>query len=192
MDHIDVLGIRTGEATPSVRRAAPGDAAAVADIQRRCWQRSYGHLAPAPDSGDTADQWRAALATGETLAWVACTGGTVVGVALADTTPEEVAAARDARDGSTQPASAELVVLDVDPSAQRVGHGSRLLTAVADHLRAGGVALLHTWVLLDDVPRVRFLKSAGFAPDGARRTLADEQGNEVRLTRLATRLTDDT
>ncbi|MFN8076952.1 MAG: GNAT family N-acetyltransferase [Kineosporiaceae bacterium] len=171
--HVDVLGTLLGGAGDSgVRRAHPRDAATAAAVQVRAWQAAPGLVSP-PDVADVTDQWRTALDLPTTLAWVAVTGeGTVVGAAVADLHEGE----------------GELLALDVDPAARRRGHGSRLLAAVAEHLADAGASTLTTWILLDDEARARFFRSAGFAPDGARTTLADEGGRQVRLTRLATRL----
>lgn len=169
----DVLGglLAPGDA-PSVRRAGPADADAAAHVQHRSWSSGYAHLAPAPALGDLAADWGRALADAATLAWVALAGSTLVGVASAVVDGEE----------------AEILALDVDPAHRRHGHGSRLLAAVADHATGSGATLLVTWVLLDDEPRVRFLRSAGLAPDGARRTVEDDAGRRVRLTRLVAAL----
>jgi GNAT superfamily N-acetyltransferase len=85
---------------------------------------------------------------------------------------------------------AELVALWVAPERQRAGHGSRLLAAAAGAARAGqvGYSRLAHWVARQDVYRQRFLRGAGFSPDGAERTwrapggqLIDEQRWSARL-----------
>jgi GNAT superfamily N-acetyltransferase len=85
---------------------------------------------------------------------------------------------------------AEVLVLVVDPDAQRRGHGSRLINAAVDVLRDGGFRRVTTWVPDADEPRRRFLESAGFGADGATRVL-DTSGDgtsTVRESRLATTL----
>ena len=71
----------------------------------------------------------------------------------------------------------------IDPPARRNGHGSRLLNACADTLRADGFAQARWWVLTADVPLRRFLAVAGWEPDGAARTIGDDDG-EVTLEQL--------
>lgn len=172
--HDDVLGLRSPASEAGVRRAGPADAEAAAAVQRRCWV-ALSHLTPPPDHAEVVESWRSGLSDAQLPAWVALSGATVVGVGLA---------------GPVVAGEAELLALDVDPSHRRQGHASRLLAAITDHLVADGATLLQTWVLLDDEPRVRFLRSAGFAPDGARQVRSDDEGRQVRLTRLVTRLTD--
>ena len=75
----------------------------------------------------------------------------------------------------------------IDPQAQRRGHGSRLLNACVDTLRADGFARATWWVrATDDVLR-RFLTEAGWAADGAHTEVAvGEGGPRLKLVRLHT------
>lgn len=70
--------------------------------------------------------------------------------------------------GSTGP-EAEIVALEVAPADRRLGHGSRLLAAATDILRATGADAVQTWCVPEDEARTRFLMSAGFQPRGVRR-----------------------
>jgi GNAT superfamily N-acetyltransferase len=73
----------------------------------------------------------------------------------------------------------------VDPVAQHQGHGSRLLNACADTLRADGFVRASCWVNADDETFRRFLTAAGWAADGATREIGPEDESvrlkEVRL-----------
>ena len=72
------------------------------------------------------------------------------------------------------------------PSAGDPGHGARLLHAVADTLADDGFRTACTWALSEDSPRLEFLESAGWAPDGAHSNL--DMGVKVPVVRLHTLL----
>jgi GNAT superfamily N-acetyltransferase len=92
---------------------------------------------------------------------VAEAGGEVVGfVALAPTTDPDAESATDA----------ELVAIGVLPDRLREGHGSRLVNAAVDHLRQDGFVTARVWVTGSD-PLRPFLEGAGWAADGAHRSL---------------------
>ena len=87
----------------------------------------------------------------------------------------------------------ELLLLAVDPDHRRRGHGSRLLAATMQTAMDAGERDAVAWVpSVDDALRT-FLEAAGWAADGAYRTLAgasapDAEEIEVRQVRLATAL----
>jgi GNAT superfamily N-acetyltransferase len=64
-----------------------------------------------------------------------------------------------------------IVALEVDPARRRRGHGSRLLAAAADHLRANGGTEMKLWCLEQDAVRAEFLAGAGFGESGMSREL---------------------
>jgi hypothetical protein len=75
----------------------------------------------------------------------------------------------------------------------RVGHGSRLLQACADTLRADRFVRATTWLNSNDDVRRGFLVSAGWEPDGAHREL-DLHGDgavRVKQVRLHTDVRDE-
>jgi GNAT superfamily N-acetyltransferase len=82
---------------------------------------------------------------------------------------------------------AELYELCVTQDQTGHGHGSRLLNAAAATMAEDGFTTACAWVLDQDTPARRFLESAGWAPDGARRSL--DMGVPVPTTRLHTALT---
>jgi len=139
-------------------------------IQVRAWQAAYAGSLPA----DVLDE----LAADDlTATWRAATVAPPsprhrVLVAEGDTGVVGFAATAPAGDPDLDPTvDGELVTLLVDPDAGRLGHGSRLLSAAADHLRADGFRHAVSWLLsTDDVLR-EFLASAGWAADGAHRDL---------------------
>ena len=85
-------------------------------------------------------------------------------------------------------APGQVVALEVQPSAQRGGHGSRLLAAAVDRLREAGATEMTTWVLEADTAREAFLAGAGLAEDGRTRVL-DVAGRPVAERRWAATIT---
>ena len=77
----------------------------------------------------------------------------------------------------------------VDPAAQHRGHGSRLLNACADTLRADGFGRAGCWVNTEDDALRRFLTAAGWAADGATREIGPEDESvHLKQVRLHTNL----
>lgn len=165
----------TPTADVSVRPAVPGDETHIARIQLAAWRTAHvdvlgdvvlGSL----DEGAFADQWRAAVTAPPGPGYhvlVACDGPHVVGFASVAPVP--------APDPLDAPAGVVLA-LEVVPEAQRGGHGSRLLAAAVDVLRADGADQVLTWVIDGDDARQRFLSGAGLGPDGLTRRLATGPG----------------
>jgi GNAT superfamily N-acetyltransferase len=153
----------------SVRIAWADDAPAIAAVQARAWQQSYADLLPAQllasvDAEAFAQTWRQAIVkppTARHRVLVALDRNTVVGFAA--TAPSE--------DPDAEPADGEVVAMHVDPDATRAGHGSRLVSAVADTLRADGFSHARIWLLAGDDAVRRFLEPTGWAADGAHRQL---------------------
>ena len=71
----------------------------------------------------------------------------------------------------------------IDPPAQHQGHGSRLLNACADTLRADGFVRATCWVNARDAKLQGFLTAAGWAADGATREIGSED-ESVRLKQV--------
>lgn len=67
--------------------------------------------------------------------------------------------------------SAQILAFEITAQKQREGHGSRLLSAIADHVKEAGAPGMATWIVGEDAARVKFFQEAGFAPAGPRRTL---------------------
>ena len=180
-------------ADASVRTARPSDAPAVGLVQAWVWQTEYAALL-APEVLEAltgprfAAVWRRSLEQPPSprhRLLVACAGPQVVGyVALGPA--EEEPGLEAATTG---------LILDggVHPDGRRAGHGSRLLNAAVDTLRAGSTeAELETvaaWVLADAEGTRAFLGAAGFEPDGAwRERVVDEDGRTAREVRLVVSL----
>ncbi|MEV8372081.1 GNAT family N-acetyltransferase [Kribbella sp. NPDC056861] len=170
-------------AESSVRLALPAEAEAIGEIQVAAWRRAYDGLLPAEvladlDAAQFAAQWRAALiAPGEARnrVMVALAGRTLVGFA----------AITASDDPDSDPRHDALVAeLAVDPEATRAGHGSRLLNAVVDTIRADGFRRVTVWInSTDDVLR-SFYTDSGWAADGAHRELDLYGDGTVRVKQI--------
>ncbi len=175
----------------NVRLAWAADTEAVGRVQARAWQISYAELLPQEllddiDEHQFAEAWSQAVIRPPTAAHrvlVALEAGRVVGFAA--TAPSE--------DPDAQPTDGEVVAFHIDPDELRQGHGSRLLAATADTLRADGFTRARMWLVVgDDIVR-GFLEPAGWEPDTAHRTL-DLTGDghaTLRQVRLHTDLRED-
>lgn len=178
-------------ADKSVRTAWAADADGIGRVQARAWMRSYADLLPRLalnqiDPTTFAEVWRQGLTrppTARHRVLVALDHGEVAGFAATAPSEDPDAAADDG----------EIIALHIDPDAQRQGHGSRLLAAAADTLRADGFARARFWLVVGDDDLRAFLEPAGWAPDTAHRTL-DLTGDgtaTLRQVRLHTDLRAD-
>ena len=179
-----------GEPTPiadSVRTAWPSEAARIAELQRRVWVELPNELGAILLASVSAEEmtaaWHAAVTRPPTASYrvlVAVDQERLVG--LATTLPCADSDAEPGRDG-------EIDEFLVDPPARHRGHGSRLLNACADTLRADGFDRAVWWVNTTDDELRRFLTSAGWGPDGASREIGSEDGSvRLRQVRLQTSL----
>jgi ribosomal protein S18 acetylase RimI-like enzyme len=174
-----------GAADAAVRLARTSDVDDIAAVQVAAWRAAYAGVLPAEaleslDTGDIAARWGKAIL-------LPPPGAHRVLVALAGTDLVGFAATAPAGDGDLDPQrDGELVALAVHPDHQRAGHGSRLMTAAADHLIGDGFDSAVTWAPVADEPRRAFLRSAGWGPDGAFRDLRVDDEATVREVRLVT------
>ena len=176
----------------SVRTAWSADAHAIGTVQVDAWREAYADLLPAAalaelDATDFAGAWRAAVErppSARHRVLVALEGPEVVGFAA--TAPSEDLDADPATDG-------EVLALHVRHGARGEGHGSRLLSAVADTLRADGFTRALTWLVASDDELRAFLTDAGWAADGAHRRLdlAGDGSTVVAQVRLHTDLREE-
>lgn len=187
----------SASADVSVRVAWADDAPAVAALQLRAWTERYAdHLAAGgvpdaaaqPGAVDAAtDAWRTSLASpgdARNRVLVALAHERVVGFAV--TGPAADPDCDPVRDG-------ELRELAVATAERGRGHGSRLLQAVADTLRADRFRRAVTWVGTTEDDLRGFLSDAGWATDGAHRELGAEDGapaGRLRQVRLHTSLVE--
>jgi L-amino acid N-acyltransferase YncA len=164
----------------AVRAARPGDVPEIARIQIDTWRTAYRRFLPASvlnalDVAQAADAWGAAVAEPPSPAHhvlVASEGEILVGFVAVGPSGEEGAV----------PGEAAVAALLVEPRWGRRGHGSRLLAAAVDHLRADAMTRLVAWVPDGDRASIAFYTSAGWERDGAVRTL-EAEGGTVREIR---------
>jgi GNAT superfamily N-acetyltransferase len=167
----------------SVRAATVDDAPAVAAAQAAAWHDTFaGSLPPAVldqlRGAAAVEQWRLAVSEPPSprhRLLVAVAGDGVVGFA----------ALAPAGDPDLDPAvDAEIVALSVEPAHGREGHGSRLVNASVDFLRGDGFRTAHVWLTETDTALRSFLEAAGWADDGARRSLDLHGDGAVVITQL--------
>jgi ribosomal protein S18 acetylase RimI-like enzyme len=173
----------------SCRVAWADDAPAIAAVQVRAWRASYQDVLPADllaglDADQFAAGWRESLSRPTDARYrvlVALERNLVTGFAV--TGP--------ATDPDRDPvADGELTDLTVDPHKRHAGHGSRLMQAAVDTLKADRFVRAVTWLAAADDEARTFLSAAGWAADGAHRTL-DLTGDgsvQVKQVRLHTDL----
>ncbi|GAA4551217.1 GNAT family N-acetyltransferase [Pseudonocardia xishanensis] len=166
-------------ALASVRPAVDTDVDEIVRIQAETWRLVYADLLPpaaldALTSEDARGTWQDAVAAGEPYhVLVALEGEWTVGFCAA--------AHYAGQDGL---AIAEISTLLVEPRWGRRGHGGRLLAAAGAALRRAGSREGRAWVPEADTASRRFYERAGWAADGAVRTLDTGEGTvrEVRHT----------
>ena len=134
----------------SVRVAWADDAPAIAELQLRTWREVYAELVPAdalpgPEAVESAAAaWRTSLTAprdARNRVLVALERNRVVGFAI--TSP--------ASDPDCDPVSdGELMEFTVDPAERGKGHGSRLLQAAADTMRADRFTRVVLWAIATD------------------------------------------
>ncbi len=167
----------------SVRLALPQEAGLIAAVQRRAWAahadpRLSQDLLEIADLPAVTEDWNRSISRppdARCRVLVALRDTTVVGFAA--TTPSPDADAESGRDGA-------IAEIAIDPVARRRGHGSRLLNACADTLRADGFTRATIWVPTTDDGLRRFLLDAGWASDGAHRELGTLEDEDARLRQI--------
>jgi GNAT superfamily N-acetyltransferase len=91
-------------------------------------------------------------------------------------------------DPDAESGDVEILTFEIDPPHRRMGHGSRLLSAVAGLGADQGAQALSMWCDVADEPRRAFFVSSGWAPDSAWRDVEISNGALVREVRLVTSL----
>jgi GNAT superfamily N-acetyltransferase len=167
----------------SVRVGWADDAPGIAGVQVRAWRQEYADLLPdevlaAMDPEDFATAWHESLARPKDAR-------NRVLVALERNTIRGFAVTAPASDPDCDPvADGEVVELTVDPGQTRQGHGSRLVQACAETLKADRFTRAVVWLNSTDDVRRAFLTEAGFAPDGAHRELDLHGDGSVRVKQV--------
>ena len=167
----------------SVRIGWADDAFGIAEVQVRAWHHEYAGLLPAEmlgslDATQFAAAWQTSLNTPQDAR-------NRVLVALERNTVRGFAVTGPATDPDVDPiAVGEVSELTVDPEHTRKGHGSRLLQACADTLRADRFSTSVLWLTTEDDVRRAFLIGAGWAADGAHRELDLHGDGSVRVKQV--------
>ena len=171
-----------------MRLALPREAADIAALQMGVWATEFAdqpELLAEVTEQEVADVWersitRPPLAACRVL--VAVSSGAVGG--FATTVPS---------DDPDATAGAEGLIGEflISPGARGAGHGSRLLHACVDTLRADGFRLATVWVRSTDDELRRFLTESGWAPDGSHREIGLADGSvRIKQVRLHTDITE--
>lgn len=187
MDPSIIAPMSTPDATrpDSVRLALPAEASSIAAIQREAWRELGGTVAEAllaSQVDELAQVWEQAIVRPpdpRCRVLVALAGGThdrVVG--FATTQPAD--------DPDADPTHDALIgEFVVSPLARQQGHGSRLLNACIDTLRADKFKRALYWAVSADDTRRKFFSDAGWGADGAHRSIGPEdesvQLKQIRL-----------
>ena len=169
----------------SCRVAWADDAEAMAAVQVAAWRQQYADILPAEvleslDVTTIAAGWHGALTK-------PADARNRVLVALERTAVRGYVVTSPAGDPDLDSiADGELADLTVAPDATRQGHGSRLLHAAIDTMRADHFGRALVWTTAADDPVRAFYADAGWEPDGAHRTLdltgdGSVQVKQVRL-----------
>ncbi|QSB13467.1 GNAT family N-acetyltransferase [Natronosporangium hydrolyticum] len=164
-----------------VRPAVPAEAGEIVEIQLTTWRVAYRRLLPASildelDREFLTERWRSAIESPPTsrhrvLLAVEQGGQTQTVGFLAAGPADEEAAAPDEPTPPDPTTTVAITDLLVSPRWGRRGHGSRLLSAGVTHWRDDGFQTAVAWAFEEDPATRRFLISAGWEPDGLRRTL---------------------
>jgi ribosomal protein S18 acetylase RimI-like enzyme len=173
-------------ADSSVRPATLDDVPQIARIQAAVWAEVYRDVLPADTlaaagSEQAAQTWRGAVAEPPSprhRVLAALAGDRVVGfAALGPAGDPDLVPQQDA----------ELHALCVDPEHAGAGHGSRLVNASADVSRGAGFGHLHVWLSPAERGLRTFLEQAGWAADGATRSLDLRGDGEVLVEQVRLR-----
>ncbi|MDO5681940.1 MAG: GNAT family N-acetyltransferase [Propionibacteriaceae bacterium] len=179
----------TTDVPDSVRLALPREAADIAALQGSVWAvefADYPALLAELSTDEVAVAWERAITrppVAQCRVLVAVSGDAVVG--FATTMPSDDPDATAGSDGLI----AEFLI---SPDRRAQGHGSRLLHACVDTLRADGFGLATCWVRSTDDDMRAFLTESGWAPDGSHREIGLADGSvRIKQIRLHTDISAD-
>jgi len=161
-----------------LREARPSDLEAVSGLFLACWRVSYAgvlpdHVIAMFDDDGARALWQRALENpkaGSVGIVAEQPGRGVVGVIRLGSDPGE-------------PSSGHVFSLYVDPSAQGLGVGGRLLGEAERRFRDDGRAQATLWVFAANTASLRFYEHHGWHPDGGQRVEAEYGEPELRLRR---------
>jgi GNAT superfamily N-acetyltransferase len=158
-----------------LRETTPNDIDEVAALFLRCWRESYADVLPAHviavfDAASAGELWGRVLAAPRAgfRVVVAVVDGRVVGVTRMGRDPDE-------------PTVGHVFSLYVDPDAQGLGIGGRLLAEADAWFRSQGLAEATLWVFEANDRARGFYGQRGWVPDGGTRVEPAFGEPEVRL-----------
>lgn len=178
--------------TASVRLALPTEATAIAEIQQRAWtdDPDLAVLTDEVSSTDAVTAWSEAIMRPPMADF-----RVLVAVEPDKNGEAEVrgfAAIGPSEDADAEHTDALVAEFAVDPRHRGQGHGSRLLNAVVDTLRADRFTRATWWVRTGDDATRRFLTEAGWGADGAHReTGTEDEQIRIKEVRLHTVIAAD-
>lgn len=174
----------------SVRLAWPEDAAAIAECQVAAWRVDYRpvvdeQILASLDVHEVGKVWASAIGRprdARVRILVALERATVRGFSLVHPSPDPDGNGID---------QAEVGEFVIDPDHRARGHGSRLIHAAVDTMRADNFSRARWWLSTDDDALRSFVTATGWQPDGAHREVETETGTRVKQVRLHTDLSDN-
>ncbi|HSS67823.1 MAG TPA: GNAT family N-acetyltransferase [Nocardioidaceae bacterium] len=167
----------------SVRTAWGADADAIGRLQVRAWQESYVGVVPSEvlatlPADAFAEQWHRSITRPREAR-------ERVLVALERATVRGFVATAPAKDIDADPgADGEIVELVVDPEYRGSGHGSRLVHAAVDTLRADKFQRATVWLNASADDLRAFLVAQGWDADGGHRELDLDGDGAVRVKQV--------
>lgn len=170
---------------PAVRTALPTEAPAIAALQLACLETdpALEGFTESLTLDEMAAAWTEAIGSPPLASYrvlVATDGptGTIVGFAVTGPSDDEDA----------EPTTGLIGEFIISSDHRGLGHGTRLLQACVDTLRADGFTVATWWLTSTDDARRRFITSTGWATDGAHRELGAEDASDasIRQVRLHT------
>jgi GNAT superfamily N-acetyltransferase len=160
-------------------------------VQRRAWRQALSgrgaeELLAAISADQMAAAWHSAITRPPNARCRVLVA--LAGAAEAESRLVGFASTIPSADDDAGPADGAIEEFALDPVAQRRGHGSRLLHACVDTLRADGFQHASWWVGADNDVLRAFLADAGWAPDGAWREIGADAGDagepEIRIKQI--------
>ena len=153
-----------------IRRAQPGDEAALAYIQTESWKAGFQDILP-PDTLARFTQldrvtamYHRSLAPDQGNGYLLFVDGEPHCIAWWDKSREE-----------DMPEYAELICLHSLPNRWRQGFGSKMMDAVLRDIREAGYSKVMLWVFTENPRARRFYEAHGFTPNGKIKTGFDAE-----------------
>ena len=159
-----------------LRRARPGDAAAIAEVHARTWQAAYEHVFGAE---------RLAQHRPDAALWTRILSNESVDARVAEDGEGRIVAFVSVGPSRDDDAEGELYAIYALPEAWGTGTGHALMQAGVEAMRSAGYCDAILYVLDDNTRARRFYEREGWALDGG--TKPDEFFG-VEITELRYRL----